>query len=230
MVVVANSPISLPISSRNCSLRQLVAREAHQRELLGQQIVLGEIVERRDEFALGQIARRAKDHHHARIAGTSGAENSLRSDVFCQLHSSPFSSILPSRAREQADFELCQRFRHRRLKRGQSTLHVVQMDSQRPPFAIGQNLEISASLRGFHHAERELLPRYRQDRLCRCRLPAGTRRYSGRLCRPARSSARSADQIPGTSPPFSCRARSSGCSSASSRAAWFISTYPSSAK
>src|SRR5580658_7077345 len=69
----------------------LVARKSHQREVLGEQLVLGEIVKRRNELALGQVARRPKDHHDARVGGPSGSLTvSFSYDVVCQLHSSPF--------------------------------------------------------------------------------------------------------------------------------------------
>ena len=51
-------------------LSRVVARgEADDGEMLGQQVVPGEVVQRGDELALGQIAARAEDHHHARIGG-----------------------------------------------------------------------------------------------------------------------------------------------------------------
>ena len=49
----------------------LVARDTHQREFLGKQIVLRQVVERRDELALGEISGSAEDHHRARIARPS---------------------------------------------------------------------------------------------------------------------------------------------------------------
>ena len=67
-MVVANSAISLDNMSRNSSLVEFVSSEADDREFLGQQIVLGEVVERGKQFALGEIAGSAEDHHGAGVA------------------------------------------------------------------------------------------------------------------------------------------------------------------
>ncbi len=47
-----------------------VPGHAHQREVLGEQVVFRQVIKCGDELALGEIAGRAKDHHHARIAWT----------------------------------------------------------------------------------------------------------------------------------------------------------------
>src|SRR5208282_518849 len=48
--------------------RQLGASHANHGELAGEQVGAGEVVERRDQHASGEIAGRAEDHHDARIA------------------------------------------------------------------------------------------------------------------------------------------------------------------
>ncbi len=52
--------------------RERVHRRAQQREALAQQAVAGEVVERRHQQALGQVAGGAEDEHHARLAGGAG--------------------------------------------------------------------------------------------------------------------------------------------------------------
>src|SRR5579871_151166 len=53
-------------------------------------------------------------------------------------------------------------FLDRRGERRQTLADIVQVDSQRPAVSLGEHFEISARLRRLHHAERELLPRYRK--------------------------------------------------------------------
>ncbi len=66
----------------------LIASHAHQRKFLRKQIILGEIVERRDQLALGQVARSAEYHHHARIGRPARAGGiPFRSCFFSDLHS-----------------------------------------------------------------------------------------------------------------------------------------------
>ena len=85
--MVANSPISLLILSRNSSLVSSLRAQSDERELLREQILFGEIVERGNQLALGQIAGGAKDHHDAGIAGAAGAGSvSGCSSLFCDLH------------------------------------------------------------------------------------------------------------------------------------------------
>ncbi len=56
-------------------------------EFLGKQIVLRQIVKRGNEFALGEIAGCAKNHHDARIAGAAGAGAGYCHNSFvCHLH------------------------------------------------------------------------------------------------------------------------------------------------
>jgi hypothetical protein len=52
--------------------RERVHGRAQQREAVGQQAVTGEVVERRHQQALGQVARGAEDEHHARLARRTG--------------------------------------------------------------------------------------------------------------------------------------------------------------
>ena len=47
------------------------AREADDGEMLGKQAVAGEIVERGEQFALGEVSGGAEDDHDARIAGAA---------------------------------------------------------------------------------------------------------------------------------------------------------------
>ena len=47
--------------------REIAPRHAHDGELLRQQMLLLQVKQRRQQLALGQIARRTKDHHDARL-------------------------------------------------------------------------------------------------------------------------------------------------------------------
>ena len=49
--------------------RQGVARQADDGELAGEQLARCQVVERRDQLALGQVAGRAEDDHDARVGG-----------------------------------------------------------------------------------------------------------------------------------------------------------------
>ena len=60
--------------SRNSSSDQFGARRADDREALGQQAPARERVERREDLALGEVARGAEDDHRARLGGPPGAE------------------------------------------------------------------------------------------------------------------------------------------------------------
>ena len=77
LLVVANSPISLPIMSRNCSVISSL-RAKPTRRIPWRAVVLGEVVKRRDQLALGEIAGSAEDHHDAGIAGAAGAGSVIR--------------------------------------------------------------------------------------------------------------------------------------------------------
>lgn len=68
-LVVVNWPISSPSCLRKIFGTHLHVAHADDRELVGQQFVDEQIVQRRNQQPLGQIAGRAEDHEHARISG-----------------------------------------------------------------------------------------------------------------------------------------------------------------
>ena len=79
------SPRSAPPNSmmpsfhvRGKFIAERTARHAHNRELLGQQVILAQVKERRQQFALRQVAGGPKDHHDPRIGNPLIALGKLR--------------------------------------------------------------------------------------------------------------------------------------------------------
>jgi len=58
----------------------LIARHAQQGEVVRQELLLRQIVDRRDELALGEIAGPAEDHHRARVGLVTASTLSWRAD------------------------------------------------------------------------------------------------------------------------------------------------------
>ena len=75
------------------------ACDADHGELAGEQFALGQVVERRNQFAPGQVAGRSEDHHHAGLADFS--------DALCDWHGYCLGHRLASSAERGGNDELC---------------------------------------------------------------------------------------------------------------------------
>ena len=71
---------------------EVVEGRADQRKLARQQLGLGEVVQRGDELALGQIAGRAEDDHQARVAGSARRTGGVGGEGAFGVHQCPPNS------------------------------------------------------------------------------------------------------------------------------------------
>ena len=172
-------PDALRLLLAELLVRLVAPRDPHDRELLGQEPERLEVVERRHELPLRQVTGGAEDHHGAGRR-RAGPGRTARADFArwtshvlhppCRPMSHPSAWSTASRERREA--------------RGNVGAEV---HAQRAAAALGEDLEVPPRLRRLHHAEGVPLARHRQRRRRRRTSPGGTRRCSGRPCRPGRS-------------------------------------------
>src|ERR1035437_1979592 len=74
-------------------IAQRPARHTHDRKLFWKQAGLLEVKERRQQFALGQIARGPKDHHDPRSGNLLSAFRDLRKILWTYLHLHCFHNL-----------------------------------------------------------------------------------------------------------------------------------------